>query len=78
MDFFLLLRFPEPQKPHLNKTGENGSPSKYVSHRKKGLRSKEGHSRLRHLPEGALGSYLILTVTLQGPNVQVQVFKKLT
>lgn len=52
--------------------GQKSSLSKYISLRRK---AQEGRGELS---AGASGSYLILKVTPQRPDVQVQVPKKLT
>lgn len=58
--------------------GQKSYLSKYVSLRRKAQEGRGEPARLRQLSAGASGSYLILKVTPQRPDVQVQVPKKLT
>lgn len=79
MDEFLsLLVLPSPQEPHLDRTGTKEFSFQIYLPEKKGLGRKGEPAGLRRLSAGASGSYLILKVTPQRPDVQVQVPKKLT
>lgn len=78
MNSFPCLYFPQPQKSHLDRTGTKEFSFQICLPEKTRLGRKGEPAGLRRLSAGASGSYLILKVTPQRPDVQVQVPKKLT
>lgn len=78
MESYSSLCFPKPQKAHLDSTGTKQFSFQIRNPQAEKLRKEGGTDQAESFACQASDSYLVLKVTPQRPNVQVQVLKKLT